>query len=190
MIANPYNEELIRMGVIREKPISFKKTVSAKYIFKGKKYLSYEDARKKILSLKLDSVDAWRKYAFSNYLGAGIPDNPDVVYYGRGWVSYNHWLGIQEKSKTKKTFVKSKKIKKFLIVKQSLTVQKINTDKNKKFIKLSEKRMPKTIKAIKLIGNLSNTSNYFYSEADSKKINKELKKAIKILKKNFLKNNE
>jgi hypothetical protein len=110
------------------------------------------------------------------------------VYYGRGWVSYNHWLGIQEKSKTKKTSVKSKKIKKFTIVKKSPTVQKINTDKNKKFIELSEKRMPKTIKAIKLIGNLSNTSNYFYSETDSKKINKELKKAIKILKKNYFKN--
>ena len=102
MIANPYNDELIRMGVIREKPISFKKTVTAKYIFKGKKYLSYEDARRQILPLKLDSVDAWRKYAFSNYLGAGIPDNPDVVYYGRGWVSYNHWLGIAEKTKIKK----------------------------------------------------------------------------------------
>ena len=57
MMANPYNNELIRMGVIREKPISFKKTVPAKYIFKGKKYLSYEDARKKILLLKLDSID-------------------------------------------------------------------------------------------------------------------------------------
>jgi hypothetical protein len=188
MIANPYNEELIRMGVIREKPISFKKTVTAKYIFKGKKYLSYDDARRKIIPLKLDSADAWRKYAFGNYLGAGIPDNPDVVYYGRGWISYNHWLGIQEKLKTKKTSTKSKKIKKFTIVKKTRTAQKINTDKNKKFIELSEKRMPKTIKAIKLIGNLSNTSNYFYSEADSKKINKELKKAIKILKKNYLKN--
>ena len=84
--------------------------------------------------------------------------------------------------------IKSKKIKKFTIVKKSRNIKKINTDKNKKFIELSEKRMPKTIKAIKLIGNLSNTSNYFYSEADTKKINKELKKAIKILKKNYLKN--
>lgn len=185
MMANSYNEELIRMGVIREKPISFKKTVSAKYVFKGKKYLSYEDARKKILPLKLDSVDAWRKYAFSNYLGAGIPDNPDVVYYGRGWVSYNHWLGIQEKSRTKKVFVKSKKIKKFKIVKKSLIVQKINTDKNKKFITLSEKRMPKTIKAIKLIGNLSNKNNYQYSSEQIKIIINDLKKSLKNLKKRF-----
>lgn len=185
MMANSYNEELIRMGVIREKPISFKKTVSAKYVFKGKKYLSYEDARKKILTLKLDSVDAWRKYAFSNYLGAGIPDNPDVVYYGRGWVSYNHWLGIQEKSKTKKVFVKSKKIKKFKIVKKFLTVQKINTDKNKKFIELSEKRMPKAIKAIKLIGNLSNKFHYEYSEEQVKKLIITLKTSLKHIKNKF-----
>ena len=110
MMVNPYNNELIRMGVIREKPISFKKTVTAKYIFKGKKYLSYEDARRQILPLKLDSVNAWRKHAFSNYLGAGIPDNQDVVYYGRGWVSYNHWLGITEKTKIKK-ITKEKKTK-------------------------------------------------------------------------------
>jgi len=187
MISNPYNEELIRMGVIREKPISFKKTVSAKYVFKGKKYLSYEDARKKILSLKLDSVDAWRKYAFGNYLGAGIPDNPDVVYYGRGWSSYNHWLGIREKSKskTKKTFVKSKKIQKFTIVKKSHTIQKLNTDKNKKFIKLSEKRMPKTIKAIKLIGNLSNKFHYEYSEEQVKKLIISLKISLKHIKNKF-----
>ena len=185
MIANPYNEELIRMGVIREKPISFKKTVSAKYIFKGKKYLSYDDARKKIIPLKLDSVDAWRKYAFSNYLGAGIPDNPDVVYYGRGWISYNHWLGIKEKAKIKKRFVKTKKIKKLAIVKKTQSTQKINSEKNKKFIELSEKRMPKTIKAIKLIGNLSNKFHYEYSEEQVKKLINSLKTSLKHIKNKF-----
>ena len=186
MIANPYNEELIRMGVIREKPISFKKTVSAKYIFKGKKYLSYEDARKKILSLKLDGVDAWRKYAFSNYLGAGIPDNPDVVYYGRGWVSYNHWLGIQEKSRTKKAFGKSIKIKKFTTKKKTKAIKKINLKKNIKFIELSEKRIPKAIKSIKLIGNLSNRSSYAYTEDQVKTLILDLKRALKKLNKKFI----
>ena len=173
MMVNPYNNELIRMGVIREKPISFKKTVTAKYIFKGKKYLSYEDARKKILLLKLDSIDSWRKHAFSNYLGAGIPDNPDVVYYGRGWVSYNHWLGITQKTKINKS-------------KKNININsQLNLNKNKKFIELSSKRMPKAIKAIKLIGNLSNRSNYFYLDSDTTKIFKELKNSLKTLKKLF-----
>ena len=174
------------MGVIREKPISFKKTVSAKYVFKGKKYLSYEDARKKILPLKLDSVDAWRKYAFGNYLGAGIPDNPDVVYYGRGWVSYNHWLGIQEKSRTKKSFGKSIKIKKFTTKKKTKAKKKINLKKNIKFIELSEKRIPKAIKAIKLIGNLSNRSSYTYTEDQVKTLILDLKRALKKLNKKFI----
>lgn len=184
MIANPYNDELIRMGVIREKPISFKKTVTAKYIFKGKKYLSYEDARRQILPLKLDSVDAWRKHAFSNYLGAGIPDNPDVVYYGRGWVSYNHWLGIVEKIKIKKK-IKVEKVRRVKVEKRTKVARQLNLNKNKKFIYLSEKRMPKAIKAIKLIGNLSNRSNYFYLDSDTTKILNGLKNSLKNLKKKF-----
>lgn len=186
MIANPYNDELIRMGVIREKPISFKKTITAKYVFKGKKYLSYEDARRQILPLKLDSVDAWRKHAFSNYLGAGIPDNPDVVYYGRGWASYNHWLGIAEKKKIKKN-IKVEKAKRVKVEKRTKIASQLNLNKNKKFIYLLEKRMPKAIKAIKLIGNLSNRSNYLYLDSDTTKILKELKNSIKVLKKNFIK---
>ena len=184
MMVNPYNNELIRMGVIREKPISFKKTVTAKYIFKGKKYLSYEDARKKILLLKLDSIDSWRKYAFSNYLGAGIPDSPDVVYYGRGWVSYNHWLGIIEKTKIKKN-IKVEKVKRVKVEKRTKIVPQLNFNKNKKFIELSSKRMPKAIKSIKLIGNLSNRSNYFYLDSDTTKIFKQLKNSLKTLKKKF-----
>ena len=184
MMVNPYNNELIRMGVIREKPISFKKTVTAKYIFKGKKYLSYEDARKKILLLKLDSIDSWRKYAFSNYLGAGIPDSPDVVYYGRGWVSYNHWLGIIEKTKIKKN-IKVEKVKRVKVEKRTKIAPQLNFNKNKKFIELSSKRMPKAIKSIKLIGNLSNRSNYFYLDSDTTKIFKELKNSLKTLKNLF-----
>lgn len=185
MMVNPYNNELIRMGVIKEKPISFKKTVTAKYVFKGKKYLSYEDARKQILPLKLDSVDAWRKHAFSNYLGAGIPDNPDVVYYGRGWVSYNHWLGILEKTKIKKN-IKFEKVKRVKVEKRTKIAPQLNLDKNKKFIELSSRRMPKAIKAIKLIGNLSNRSNYEYTDNEVKFIISELKKILKKTKSNFL----
>ena len=46
--------------------------------------------------------------------------------------------------------------------------------------------MPKAIKAIKLIGNLSNRSNYFYLDSDTTKIFKELKNSLKTLK-NFFK---
>jgi len=186
MIVNAYKEDLTKLGVIREKPIVLKKTVTAKYVFKGKKYLSYEDARKQILPLKLDSVDAWRKYVFNNYLGAGIPDNPDVVYYGRGWVSYNHWLGISEKTKIKKN-IKVEKVQRVKVEKKIKISPQLNLNKNKKFIELSSKRMPKAIKAIKLIGNLSNRGNYEYTDHDAKFIISELKERLKKTKNNFFK---
>jgi len=48
-----------------------------------------------------------------------------------------------------------------------------------KFVRLAENRVNKVIKAIRLVGNLSNRSNYSYTEEDIEKIfsamNSELK---------------
>lgn len=54
----------------------------------------------------------------------------------------------------------------------------IETDSRKKFIVLAEKRVRRTLKYIKLIGNLSNRSNYKYTDEDVKKINKALRDAL------------
>ncbi|KTG18932.1 hypothetical protein AUR67_17410 [Pseudoalteromonas sp. XI10] len=54
-----------------------------------------------------------------------------------------------------------------------------------KFVELAEKRVSKTLKDIKLIGNLSNKSNYEYSEQDVKKIYSVLKKALEEMKARF-----
>lgn len=51
-------------------------------------------------------------------------------------------------------------------------------DPREKFISLAEKRVSKTLKDIKLIGNLSNKSNYKYYDSDVKKITSALKKAL------------
>jgi hypothetical protein len=40
----------------------------------------------------------------------------------------------------------------------------------KKFIRLGNKRVNHALKYIRLIGNLSNTSNYYYTNKDVKKI--------------------
>ena len=47
-----------------------------------------------------------------------------------------------------------------------------------KFVELAEKRVTRALKDIKLIGNLSNRSNYSYTEQDVKKITSALKKAV------------
>ncbi|HDL00965.1 MAG TPA: hypothetical protein ENH23_01870, partial [candidate division Zixibacteria bacterium] len=54
-----------------------------------------------------------------------------------------------------------------------------------KFIELAEKRVNRALKAIKLIGNLSNRSNYSYSNTDTDKIHKALKKGLDEMKARF-----
>jgi hypothetical protein len=55
----------------------------------------------------------------------------------------------------------------------------------KKFVELAEKRVSKTLKDIKLIGNLSNKSNYSYTDKDVRKIYGALKKALDDMKVRF-----
>ena len=54
-----------------------------------------------------------------------------------------------------------------------------------KFVELAEKRVTRTLKDIKLIGNLSNKSNYSYTKTDSDKIYKVLKQALDEMKGRF-----
>ncbi|WP_461538098.1 hypothetical protein [Spongorhabdus nitratireducens] len=55
----------------------------------------------------------------------------------------------------------------------------------KKFKELAEKRVNKALKDIKLIGNLSNRSNYDYTDQDAKKIYGALKKSLDEMKARF-----
>ena len=55
----------------------------------------------------------------------------------------------------------------------------------KKFVELAEKRVRRALKDIKLIGNLSNRSNYVYTEDDVKKIVKALQGALNEMKARF-----
>lgn len=54
-----------------------------------------------------------------------------------------------------------------------------------KFKELAEKRVSRALKDIKLIGNLSNKSNYSYTEQDAKKIYNALRKAVDEMKARF-----
>ena len=56
----------------------------------------------------------------------------------------------------------------------------------KKFKDLAEKRVSRVIKDIGLISNLSNRSNYDYTNDDAIKIIKAIENEVKILKMNFL----
>ena len=55
----------------------------------------------------------------------------------------------------------------------------------KKFVELAEKRVRRAIKDIRLIGNLSNRSNYSYTDEDARKIHKALRSAVEEVKARF-----
>ncbi|RRC92655.1 hypothetical protein EII25_03010 [Erysipelotrichaceae bacterium OH741_COT-311] len=50
--------------------------------------------------------------------------------------------------------------------------------KREKFVRLAEKRMNNILKGIELMGNLSNSNNYDYTQEDLNKILKTLRSAI------------
>lgn len=54
-----------------------------------------------------------------------------------------------------------------------------------KFVELAEKRVTRAIKDIRLIGNLSNKSNYSYTDQDVRKIIRALGMEIRKLKQRF-----
>lgn len=54
-----------------------------------------------------------------------------------------------------------------------------------KFVRLANKRVSAALKAIQLIGNLSNRSNYAYTENDVSKIFRALQKEVRESRKKF-----
>lgn len=54
----------------------------------------------------------------------------------------------------------------------------MKADPRDKFVELAQNRVNTAIRYIKLIGNLSNKSNYSYTEQDVKKIVAALRKAV------------
>ena len=55
----------------------------------------------------------------------------------------------------------------------------MNNAKRVKFVELADKRVNKAINAVRLVGNLSNKSNYEYTDKDIKKIFEELDTELK-----------
>jgi hypothetical protein len=55
------------------------------------------------------------------------------------------------------------------------------------FVRLAESRVKRVIKDIRLIGNLSNRSNYFYTDADVRRIITRLKEEVRDLESRFQK---
>jgi hypothetical protein len=57
--------------------------------------------------------------------------------------------------------------------------------KREKFVELAEKRVNNAIKQIQLIGNLSNTGNYDFQEADYQRIFRAIDAEVREMKRRF-----
>ena len=66
------------------------------------------------------------------------------------------------------------------------TERAVLSDRRMKFAELATKRVNRATQAIRTIGNLSNRSNYDWTEQDVKKIVRELRKAVKEVEDRFL----
>lgn len=68
-----------------------------------------------------------------------------------------------------------------MTVQRAQLKQAVNLDANPgaRFRRLAEKRVVRTIKDIRLIGNLSNRNNYGYTEEEVEKIFKVIEKELK-----------
>ena len=58
-------------------------------------------------------------------------------------------------------------------------------DDRKKFVVLAEKRVTRALRDLRLIGNLSNRSNYRYTDEDARKICKVLRDAVEEVRARF-----
>jgi hypothetical protein len=58
-------------------------------------------------------------------------------------------------------------------------------DRRGKFVELAEARVSRTLKDIQLVGNLSNSAAYEYSDADVKKIFSALQKELDVARARF-----
>ena len=61
----------------------------------------------------------------------------------------------------------------------------VNREKRNRFVSLAENRVSRAINSIRLIGNLSNKSNYSYTDADVRAIISALQSEINNLKGQF-----
>ena len=65
------------------------------------------------------------------------------------------------------------------------TKQETMSKNRERFVRLAESRVTKAIKAMRLVGNLSNKNNYSYTNEDVQKITSALERELRNLRRRF-----
>ena len=64
---------------------------------RSREYLSFEEARKYTRSLNLNTAKEWSKWCQSGKKPNNIPASPNYIYKEKGWITWNDWLGNENK---------------------------------------------------------------------------------------------
>ena len=63
---------------------------------KKSEFLTYEEAKKQMRELDLNSVSEWRMYTKSENFRNNMPKSPEQLYKNNGWISWKDFLGASE----------------------------------------------------------------------------------------------
>ena len=85
---------------------------------RNRKYITFEEAKKFVQTLNLESGKEWIAYCKSGNKPNDIPSNPNQKYKNKGWISMGDWLGTGRT----KNFRSFKEAKKFV---QTLNLESI-----------------------------------------------------------------
>jgi hypothetical protein len=77
-------------------------------------YVSYEDARAYVRSLKFECYRELREYAKSGKFPPHIPKSPITTYQGKGWISCDDYLGTGRIADQYKEFLTFKEARKYV----------------------------------------------------------------------------
>ena len=111
---------------------------------KGRKYRSYDEAKKFAQSMKLNGKSSWEKFYKSKKLPKDIPRIPDRIYKNNGWTTWGDFLGTNNMSSIirSKSFISPKEAK--LMYKKLFKKYNINNGNDwKKFVKTHGKLLEK-----------------------------------------------
>ena len=81
------------------------------FLGKERNYLSYEESKKYVHTLKLNTQKEWTELTKSDVIPANIHKNPSFHFKNSGWKGIGDWLGtgrVADQNKTFKTFEEAK----------------------------------------------------------------------------------
>jgi superfamily II DNA or RNA helicase len=77
-------------------------------------FISFEESRKFVRSLKLKNLDEWREWAKSREKPDDIPASPDRTYKDKGWQSFGDFLGTGYIANNKRVYRSFEEARKFV----------------------------------------------------------------------------